>query len=301
MAMEAIRTPDERFENLPDWPFTPNYVDDLPGYEGLRAHYVDEGPKDAERTFLCLHGEPSWSYLYRHMIPHFVASGARVIAPDLLGFGRSDKPLRHEDYSFHFHRNFLMRLIERLDLQNITLVCQDWGGVLGLTIPMDMAERFDRLLVMNTGLAVGIPASKGFNEWRAYAKNTPDLPIGAILKRATPHLSDAEVAAYDAPFPDATYKAGARIFPQLVMTEPDMEGVNTSKRAAQFWNEDWAGESFMAIGMQDPVLGPPAMHFLKGLIKGCPEPMEIADGGHFVQEWGNEIAPAALRHFGDIH
>lgn len=300
MTMKALRTPDERFEILPDWPYVPNYIDDLPGYEGLRAHYVDEGPRDAGRTFLCLHGEPSWAYLYRHMIPHFVASGARVIAPDLYGFGRSDKPLRHEDYSFHFHRNFLMRLIERLDLENITLVCQDWGGVLGLTIPMDMPERFKRLLVMNTGLAVGIPAGKGFNEWREYAKNTPDLPVGDLFKRTTPHLTDAEVAAYDAPFPDSTYKAGARIFPQLVMTAPDMEGVNTSKRAAQFWNETWDGESFMAIGMKDPVLGPPAMRMLAGLIRNCPDPMEIADGGHFVQEWGNEIAPAALRHFGDI-
>jgi haloalkane dehalogenase len=300
MVPEAIRTPDERFKNLPDWPYTPNYVDTLAGYEGLRAHYVDEGPKDAEKTFLCLHGEPSWSYLYRHMIPHFVQSGARVIAPDLFGFGRSDKPLKLDDYSFHFHRNFLLRLIEHLDLKNITLVCQDWGGVLGLTLPVDMQDRFSRLIVMNTALAVGVPAGKGFNEWREYAKNTPDLPIGALLKRTTPHLNDAEVAAYDAPYPDFKYKAGARIFPQLVMTDPDMEGVNTSKRAAQFWAENWQGESFMAIGMKDPVLGPPAMHFLAGLIKGCPEPMEISEGGHFVQEWGNEIAPAALRHFGDI-
>lgn len=300
MTPDAIRTPDERFDNLPDWPYAPNYLEDLEGFEGLRAHYVDEGPQGAERIFLCLHGEPSWSYLYRHMIPHFVASGARVVAPDLLGFGRSDKPLEHEDYSFHFHRNYLMRIIERLDLQNITLVCQDWGGLLGLTLPMDMPGRFKRLLVMNTGLAVGMPAGKGFNEWREYAKNTPDFPIGGLMKRSTPHLTDAEVAAYDAPFPDFKYKAGARIFPQLVMTDPGMEGVETSKRAAKFWNEDWDGDSFMAIGMKDPVLGPPAMRMLQGLIRGCPEPLEIADGGHFVQEWGNEIAPAALRHFGDI-
>lgn len=300
MPPKALRTPDDRFENLPDWPYEPNYIDDLEGYEGLRAHYVDEGPKDADKTFLCLHGEPSWSYLYRKMIPHFVASGARAIAPDFFGFGRSDKPEKDDDYTFHFHRNYLLRLIERLDLQNITLVCQDWGGLLGLTLPVDMQDRFARLLVMNTGLAVGTPAGKGFNEWRAYAKNTPDLPIGAIMKRSTPPLTEAEVAAYDAPFPDYSYKAGARQFPQLVMTDPDMEGVETSKRAAQFWAEDWKGESFMAIGMQDPVLGPPAMRFLAGLIKGCPEPLEVEDGGHFVQEWGDIIAPAALKHFGDI-
>ena len=298
--METLRTPDERFENLKDWPFTPHYIDDLEGYEDLRAHYVDEGPRDAARTFLCLHGEPSWAYLYRHMIPHFVESGARVIAPDFFGFGRSDKPVRHEDYSFHFHRTYLLKLIERLDLQNITLVCQDWGGVLGLTVPMDMPERFKRLIVMNTAIAVGMPAGKGFNEWREYCKNTPDLPVGGLLKRSTPHLDEAEVTAYDAPFPDHRYKAGVRIFPQLVMTDPAMEGVETSIKAAKFWAEDWRGQSFMAIGMKDPVLGPPAMRMLQKLIRGCPEPLEIAEGGHFVQEWGNEIAPAALRHFGDI-
>ena len=300
MTIEAVRTPDARFKNLPDWPYAPNYVDDLAGYEGLRAHYVDAGPAGAERTFLCLHGEPSWAYLYRHMIPHFTTSGARVIAPDLYGFGRSDKPVKDEDYTFHFHRNFLLRLIERLDLTNITLVCQDWGGLLGLTLPVDMPDRFSRLIVMNTAIAVGIGAGKGFNEWRDYVKNTPDLPVGGLMKRSTPHLSEAEVAAYEAPFPDPTFKAGAREFPQLVMTNPDMEGVGTSKRAAKFWAEDWTGDSFMAIGMKDPVLGPPAMHMLAGLIKGCPKPLEVADAGHFVQEWGNEIAPAALKHFGDI-
>jgi len=298
--MEIVRTSEDRFTNLPDWPYKPHYIENLNGYEEIRGAYIDEGPKDADRTFLCLHGEPSWSYLYRHMIPHFVASGARVIAPDLIGFGQSDKPVSDDDYTFHFHRNYLLRFIETLDLQNITLVCQDWGGVLGLTIPMDMSNRFKRLLVMNTALAVGIGASKGFNEWRDYVANTPNLPVGGIMKRATPHLSAAEVAAYDAPFPSDLYKAGARRFPALVMTEPDMEGVNTSKRAAKFWSTEWSGESFMAIGIQDPVLGPPAMHMLKKIIKSCPEPMELAEAGHFVQEWGNAIAPAALKHFGDI-
>ena len=138
----ALRTPDDRFANVPDYPFEPHYLDDLPGYEGLRGHYLDEGDPDANEVFLCLHGEPSWSYLYRKMIPVFVEAGARVIAPDLLGFGRSDKPTDEAVYTFDFHRNYLMRLIERLDLQRVTLVCQDWGGVLGLTIPQDMPERF---------------------------------------------------------------------------------------------------------------------------------------------------------------
>lgn len=300
MTIDALRTPDAHFENLPDWPYAPNYIDDLPGYEGLRAHYVDEGPKDAKQTFLCLHGEPSWGYLYRHMIPHFVDSSARVIAPDFFGFGRSDKPAAEADYTFHFHRNHIMRLIERLDLNNITLVCQDWGGLIGLTLPVDMQERFSRLIVMNTTLVVGRPATKGFDQWLAYVQKTPDLPVGSFLKSTTPHLTDAEVAAYDAPYPDSTFKAGARQFPRLVMTDPDMEGVGTSKRAFKFWTNEWKGESYMAIGMKDTILGPPVMRHLASKINGCPEPLEIADGGHFVQEWGDIIAPAALKHFGDI-
>ena len=298
--MDAVRTPDDRFENLPDWDFTPHYVEDLNGYEGLRVHYVDEGPKDADRVFLCLHGQPSWAYLYRKMIPEFVASGARVIAPDWLGFGRSDKPMADDVYGYNFHRGMMIALVKHLDLLNITLVVQDWGGVLGLTLPHVMPDRINRLLIMNTALAIGLPAGKGFDDWRAYNKANPDMDIAALMTRATPILSEAEAAAYAAPFPDVTYKAGVRRFPDMVMTDPSMEGVDHSKDALTFFQNDWAGDSFMAIGMQDPVLGPPAMHWLKSQIKGCPEPLEIADGGHFLQEWGGPIATAAMKHWGDI-
>lgn len=297
--MESLRTPDERFDNLPNWPYAPNYVDNLKGYDGMRAHYIDEGPKDADHVFLCLHGEPTWAYLYRHMIPVFLESGARVIAPDLYGFGRSDKPTQKSDYSFHFHRNYLLRLIERLELKNVTLVCQDWGGLLGLSLPVDKPDLITRLIVMNTGIAVGRAPGPGFEAWREYCKNTPDLPIGALMGRTTPHLTPQEIAAYDAPFPDGSYKAGAQVFPMLVMTEPEMKGVGTSLKAVKYW-QAFSGESFMAIGMQDPVLGPPAMYGLKKLINGCPEPMEIADAGHFVQEWGGDVARAALKYFGDM-
>lgn len=302
MTIEALRTPDERFANLPDFDFPVGYVDDLSGYEGLRIAYVDAGPKEAERTFLCLHGEPSWSFLYRRMIPVFLDSGARVIAPDLLGFGRSDKPVRQSDYSFHFHRNYLLALVERLDLKNITLVVQDWGGLLGLTLPVDnrFKARLERLIVMNTGLGLGRGMTEGFKMWKAYALSTPDLPIGALIARGTPHLTEAEIAAYDAPYPGPEYKAGAQVFPALVPVEPDMEGVDVSVAAARFWSEEFAGKSFMAIGMADPVLGPPAMMSLHKVIRGCPPPMEIADGGHFVQEWGEPIARAALESFGDL-
>ncbi len=300
MTIEARRTPDDRFEGLPGFAFAPHYVDVLPGYEGLRVHYLDEGPPEAGRTFLCLHGQPSWSYLYRKMIPVFTASGARAIAPDWLGFGRSDKPVDDNVYTYNFHRNMMLALIRHLDLKNITLVVQDWGGLLGLTIPMEMPERFTRLIVMNTGLAVGNSPGPGFEAWKAFNRSQPDLDIAALMKRATPILSDAEAGAYAAPYPDASYKAGVRRFPELVMVSPEMEGVDLSKRAAAWWATEWAGQSFMAIGMQDPVLGPPAMEALRRQIRGCPEPMQIAEGGHFVQEWGEEIARAALETFGDI-
>jgi haloalkane dehalogenase len=297
--IEALRTPDDRFTNLPDFDFPVEYVDDLPGYDALRIARIDAGPKDAERTFLCLHGEPSWSFLYRRMIPVFLESGARVVAPDLLGFGRSDKPVKQSDYSFTFHRNYLLALVERLDLKNITLVVQDWGGLLGLTLPVDPAfrARLERLIVMNTALGLGRGMTEGFKAWKEYALSTPDLPISALIARGTPHLTEAEIAAYDAPYPSAEYKAGAQVFPALVPVEPDMEGVDISQAAAKYWSEEWSGQSFMAIGMADPVLGPPAMMGLHKLIKGCPPPMEIEGGGHFVQEWGEPIARAALESF----
>ena len=295
---KCIRTPEERFDNLADWPYPPNYIDDLLGYAGMRVHYVDEGPKDADQVFLCLHGEPSWAFLFRKMIPVFLGSNARVVAPDWFGFGRSDKPVEDAAYGFHFHRNMMLALIERLDLTNITLVVQDWGGVLGLTLPHEMPDRFKRLIIMNTALATGRSPGAGFLAWKAYAASQPDLDVGALMKRSTPHLSEAEVAAYDAPFPDITYKAGVRRFPEMVMVEPDMEGVPTSKRAAQFWREEWQGQTFMAVGAADPVLGTDTMKAMQNLIKNCPDPMILPEAGHFVQEWGEEIAQRALEAFG---
>lgn len=298
--IDALRTPDDCFENLAGYSFSPNYVDTLQGYEGLRVHYLDEGPKEADRIVLCLHGQPSWSYLYRKMIPVFVESGARVIAPDWLGFGRSDKPVDEAIYTYHFHRSMMLALIEHLDLKNITLVCQDWGGLLGLTLPVDMPDRFSRLLVMNTAIATGQSPGEGFEAWRAYNRTQPDMDVGALMKRATPILTDAEAAAYAAPFPDVTYKAGVRRFPDMVMTDPGMEGVEVSKRAAAWWSNEWTGQSFMAVGKQDPVLGPNQMETLRKLINGCPAPMMIEDGGHFVQEWGEPIARTALTTWGDL-
>lgn len=295
--IDALRTPEDRFMGLPDWDYEPHYIEDLSGYEGLRVHYVDEGPKDGP-VFLCLHGEPSWAYLYRKMIPVFLEAGGRVIAPDFLGFGQSDKPVDDAVYTFHFHRNFLKAFLERMDINDVCLVCQDWGGLLGLTLPMDYPDRFTRLIVMNTGIGVGRDPGPGFMAWRDYVATNPEFNVGDLMKRATPILNEAEVAAYQAPFPDPRYMGGVRRFPAMVPIDPSMEGVDTGMAAAKFWSQDWSGESFMAIGMQDPVLGPPAMRALQKVIRNCPEPMEIADGGHFVQEWGAPIAEAACQRFG---
>jgi pimeloyl-ACP methyl ester carboxylesterase len=298
-AIEALRTPDERFSFLPGFPYAPHYADDLSGYEGLRMAWIDEGPSDAETTFLCLHGEPSWSYLYRKMLPIFTAAGHRVVAPDLFGFGRSDKPARDADYTIDFHRGSLLRLVERLDLRNVALVCQDWGGILGLTLPLDLPERFTRLLVMNTALPIGEAISPGFAAWKTLAATAPDIPVaGLIMTDTAPATTPLDAIAYDAPFPDARYKAGVRRFPQLVPVEPGMDGIELMKRARAFYQESWTGESFMAIGMRDGVLGPPVMKALREQIRGCPEPMEVAEAGHFVQEFGEPIARAALEHFG---
>ncbi|MBL8342274.1 MAG: alpha/beta fold hydrolase [Rubrivivax sp.] len=296
--MEVLRTPEERFAALPGFAYAPNYLQQ----GGLRRHYLDEGPRDGAVTALCLHGEPSWSYLYRKMIPVFTAAGLRVVAPDFFGFGRSDKPVDDGWYTFERHRSDLLGFIDALELKNILLVCQDWGGLIGLTLPLACEQaagpqRFTRLLVMNTGLGTGT-VTEGFKQWRAYCNANPDLAVGKLMKRGCPGLTDGEAAAYDAPFPDQRHKAGVRAFPNLVPDHEAAPGAAVSREAAAFWSERWQGHSFMAVGMQDPVLGPPAMRSLHKLIRNCPPPMEVAEGGHFVQECGAPIAEAALRHFG---
>jgi haloalkane dehalogenase/tRNA(adenine34) deaminase len=232
------------------------------------------------------------------MIPVFLAAGSRAVVPDFFGFGRSDKPAAEEAYTFEFHRNSLKALIEQLGLTGITLVCQDWGGVLGLTLPMDMPERFSRLLIMNTALGTGdVPLGEGFLAWRSWVNANPDMTVGKLMARACPHLSSEECAAYDAPFPDKRYKAGARRFPNLVPDRPDAAGADLSRRAHEWLRTDWSGQTFMAVGMKDPVLGPPVMKTLRKVIRGCPEPYEVEEAGHFVPEWGEEVAQKALTSF----
>jgi tRNA(adenine34) deaminase len=298
---DALRPSDDWFENLPDYPWSANYIADLPSLNGLRMHFLDENRSSADSqqiTYLCLHGNPAWSYLYRKMLPIFTAHGHRVVAPDLIGFGKSDKFKKASAHTFEFHREVLLEFIERLDLRNIVLVVQDWGGILGLTLPMAMPERFTGLLVMNTTLATGeSPLSDGFLSWRNWCKENPDFDIGKLFSRGNKHMSADETMAYNKPFTDKGHRAALHAFPCLVPEHFDSPGAEISRQATDFWRQDWQGQSLMAIGMQDPVLGEPVMRQLHKMIRNCPEPMMISDAGHFVQEHGQSIAEAAVQHF----
>ena len=296
--MDILRTPDERFSSLANFPYAPHYISNLENYDGLRLHYIDEGPKSSKYTFLCLHGQPTWSYLYRKMIPVFINAGYRVIAPDYYGFGRSDKPVNDNVYTFDFHRNSMKEFLQNLDLNDIILVCQDWGGLIGLTLPLEMPTRFSKLILMNTALGTGegVP-SPGFKAFRDWVNKTPDIDIGRLMLRGTPILTPEEVDAYNAPFPDNNYKAGVRRFPNLVPTTFDAPGADISRKARDWFQKEWSGESFMAVGMQDPVLGPSVMRGLRAIIPGCPKPLRLKEAGHFVQEWGDFVAKKALEAF----
>ncbi|MBK6007748.1 tRNA adenosine(34) deaminase TadA [Ramlibacter ginsenosidimutans] len=295
---DALRTPDERFANLPGYPWAPHYVSDLPSLAGLRMHYLDEGPRDAPRTWLCLHGNPAWSYLYRRMIPVLLANGDRVVAPDLVGFGKSDKPKRDAAHTFEWHRQVLLEFVERLDLRGIVLVVQDWGGLLGLTLPMEDPDRYRGLLVMNTTLGTGdVPLSPGFLAWREMNAKNPGFDVARLFARGNPHMSAAECAAYNAPFPDAGHRAALRAFPAMVPDHPDANGAAISRQARHFLATEWKGQTLMAIGAQDPVLGVPVMQALSAQIRNCPAPLVLPQAGHFVQEHGEEIAREAVGYF----
>ncbi len=295
---DALRTPEARFDNLPGYPWQPHYLSDLPALDGLRMHYLDEGAPDANLTWLCLHGNPAWSYLYRKMIPVFLQSGGRVVAPDLIGFGKSDKPKKDSFHSVTWHRQVLLELIERLDLQNVVLVVQDWGGILGLTLPMAAPHRYKGLLVMNTALATGdVPLSSGFVAWRDMCAKNPEFDVARLFARGNPQMTPQECAAYMAPFPDAGHRAALRAFPPLVPEHVDSDGAATSREARNFWQNQWTGQTLMAIGAQDPVLGLGPMRGLQKLIRNCPEPMVIDAAGHFVQEHGEAIAQRAVANF----
>jgi tRNA(adenine34) deaminase len=295
---DALRTPDACFANVLDYPWAPHYLSDLPSLTGLRMHYLDEGDPAAPITYLCLHGNPSWSYVYRKMIPGFLASGARVVAPDLIGFGKSDKPKKESSHGFSWHRGILLEFVERLNLHNVVLVVQDWGGILGLTLPMEAPHRYAGLLAMNTLLATGDGAlTPGFLAWREMCAKNPEFDIGCLLARGNPQMGAAECAAYMAPFPDKGHRSATRAFPAMVPHTPDSDGAALSVRARAFWQQQWSGRSLMAIGMQDPVLGEGTMLALHATVRGCAAPLRIDTAGHFVQEHGQSFVRVVTEYF----
>ncbi len=290
--MNSLRTPDERFANLPGYDFAPHYAE----VDGLRIHYVDEGPRDAAPV-LMMHGEPSWSYLYRKMIPPVAAAGHRVVAPDLVGFGRSDKPTERDDYTYERHVAWMTGLVTSLDLTNITLYCQDWGGLIGLRLVAAMPERFARVVAANTFLPTGNePVPDAFKAWRQFSQTVPEFPVGNIIQGATTtDLPPEVIAAYDAPFPDESYKAGARVFPVLVPIEPDAPGA-AENREAWLTLMTFDKPFLCAFSDKDPVTrgaDAPLRAAIPGA-KGQPH-TTIENGGHFLQEdQGERIAEVLL-------
>lgn len=279
--MEVLRTPEERFRNLPNYDFAPNYLEPVPG---LRMHYVDVGPRDAA-PILMLHGEPSWSYLYRHMIPVCARAGHRVIAPDLIGFGKSDKPTATSDYSYERHVAWMTNFIQTLNLTGITLVCQDWGSLIGLRVAAENPERFARIVVGNGMLPTGsekIPPA--FAIWKSFALYSPWFPIGRIVAAGSGRkLSPEEIAAYDAPFPDKRYKAGARAFPALVPTTPD-NPASAANRAAWEVLAQWNKPFLTCFSSGDPITRGGDRYMQARIPGGAGMPHARLRGGHFLQE-----------------
>ncbi|MBN1529131.1 MAG: alpha/beta fold hydrolase [Thermoleophilaceae bacterium] len=289
--MDVFRTPDERFENLPGFAYEPNYVE----VDGLRLHHLDEG---SGQTVVCFHGEPSWSYLYRHMLDRLVANGHRVVCPDYAGFGRSDKPTDQGWYTYDRHVEMVSRHLDQLDLEDVTVVVQDWGGPIGLRWAAEHADRVARLVILNTGLFTG-RVSKGFMAWREFAERTPDLPIGKIIQGATTtDLPDEVVAAYDAPYPNPESKAGAQRFPLLVPMSPDDAGA-AEMVAVKDALAGWDKPALVAFSDSDPVFPfPRAGERFTELLPTAGEQVRIEGAAHFLQEdRGEEIADAMIAAF----
>ena len=288
--MQTLRTPDERFVDLPDYPFEPHYVevDDADDRTDgtLRVHYLDEGPADGP-TVLCMHGEPSWSYLYRKMIPRLVDAGLRVIAPDLVGFGKSDKPTEQSDYTYARHVAWMQAaIVDHLDLRGTTFFGQDWGGLIGLRLVAENPERFDRVIVGNTGLPTGDGRpTDAFLAWQKFSQTTQVFDIGFLLQAATvTELTPDEVAAYDAPFPDDSYKAGARIFPTLVPTSPDDPAAEANRAAWRVF-EQWTKPFICCFSDGDPVTAGGDQPFRTKIPGAVGQPHTVvANAHHFFQE-----------------
>jgi haloalkane dehalogenase len=291
--MKLIRTPDERFENLPDFTFKPNYIE----IDKIRIHYVDEGSKDAE-TVLLMHGEPSWSFLYRHMIPILVEAGYRTIAPDLVGFGRSDKPTKKKDHTYRKHVEWMTKWMIQLDLSKINLFCQDWGSLIGLRMAIENQERFKRIILSNGGLPTGVGMmSKAFLGWRQLSRTSKEFDIGRIIQNGTTtDLTEEILKGYYAPFPDDSYKAGARIMPSLVPISRDDPEHKANKKAVKLFSE-WKKPFLTAFSDSDPITRGGEMLWINHVLGARDlEHPTIKNAGHFLQEdKGPEIAQIIIK------
>lgn len=292
--MQVLQTPESCFDNLPGYTFKAHYTQIA---ENLQMHYVDEYSDNATETVLMLHGEPSWSFLYRKMIPLIAQAGHRAVAPDLIGFGKSDKPSKQKDYSYKNHLEWVKAFIEALDLRNITLFCQDWGGLIGLRLAAENPDKFKRIVASNTFLPTGdIKMPESFVQWKQFSQTVPEFPVGHIIQRATTtNLSDEVVAAYNAPFPDESYKAGARAFPTLV---PDYAQSPESEANRNAWKvlQQWKKPFLTCFGDSDPITKG-ADKFFQQMIPGAKGQAHttIVDGGHFIQEdKGEELAQIVI-------
>jgi haloalkane dehalogenase len=295
--MKILRTPDERFSNLPDYSFIPRYVEIPDGEDGvMRVHYVDEGARESE-VMLLMHGEPSWSFLYRKMIPILLAAGHRTVAPDLVGFGRSDKPAAQADYTYQRHVDWMQAWLDRVDLRRITLVCQDWGGLIGLRLVVNNPDRFIRVVAANTGLPTGDhPITEAFLKWRKFSVEVPDFDVGSIVAMGcrTP-MAQAVADAYNAPFPDDTFKAGARIFPSLVPIEPEDPAASANRSAWDVLSR-FDKPFLTAFSDSDPITNGGERIFQE-FVPGANGQLHatIQGGGHFLQEdCGEELAMAVV-------
>ncbi|MDB5433444.1 MAG: dhlA [Caulobacter sp.] len=281
--MQVLRTPDDRFEGLADWPYAPQYLDIIDANGPLRLHYVDEGPRNGT-PILLLHGEPSWAYLYRNIIPGLVARGYRCIAPDLIGFGRSDKPAARADYTYERHVEWMSVWLQALDLTGVVLFCQDWGGLIGLRLVAAFPERFAAVAVANTGLPTGAGLTPGFQNWLTISQTIPQMPIGLLLNGGSGReLSAEEIAAYDAPFPDETFKEGAREFPKLVPVTPEHASVAENMAA---WKvlEAFDKPFVTAFSDGDPITKGGEAVFQSRVPGTKGQPHVTLSGGHFLQE-----------------
>ena len=300
--MKSVRTPDDRFANLADWPYAPVYTTVSAGdgtTDTLRVAHYEAGPAGAGETILVMHGEPSWSYLYRKMMAAFVAAGHRVIAPDLVGFGRSDKPMQTSDYTYERHVAWMNEWLRTNDFSNLTLVCQDWGGLVGLRLATENPERFTRIVVANTGLPIADrEPSEAFRAWQKFSQEVPNFEVGKLVNGGcATQLSAAEIAAYDAPFPDDTYKAGARIFPALY---PDGDDHPSNIANARAWEvlRAWNKPFLTAFSDGDPVTRGGQRTFERDVPGAQGKPHVIIEGGgHFLQEDKGDEFAAVVNQF----